>query len=335
MHSPQRHRDRIGWEERGRWIPSGRGLTSFSIAIRGSTTLSLHLLADEHRTGVLALVGIVAVAGNVRLDFTARNAAFVAHEVGLGDVPVVRGAAGPLVQREAADAADFHGADGLGGEYRSSDAASPHDDGVQWMVDQIRAAANTEPITLVAVGPLTDIALALRLEPRLPEMVERLIVMGGALDRPGNITEFAEFNFSCDPVAADVVCGAGFALTIVPLNVTEQVAITMADVQQLETQLGGSTLASRLLRASIMNYQAADAIDACYMHDALAAALVSRPELVNCEERSVRVVTDGVRAGESVFVRDDTRRPARVALRVDAPAARSLLLDALAAVGAV
>ena len=296
--------------------------------------MALHLIADEQQKGVLTLEGIVAVAGNVRLDFTARNAAFVAHEVGLGDVPVVRGAAAPLVALEAADAADFHGADGLGGEYRSSAAAVPGGDGVQWMVDQIRVAANTQPVTLVAVGPLTNVALALRLEPRLPAMVERLIVMGGAFERPGNITEFAEFNFYCDPHAADIVCAAGFALTIVPLNVTEQVAITMADVETLEARLGGPTLASRLLRASITNYQAADAIDACYMHDALAAALVSRPELVECEERSVCVVTEGARAGESVFVRDDGRRPARVALGVDAAAARSLLLDALVAVGA-
>ncbi len=66
--------------------------------------IALHLIADEHRKGVLWLDGIVAVAGNVRLDFTGRNAAFVAHEVGLGDVPVVRGAVGPIVEREAADA---------------------------------------------------------------------------------------------------------------------------------------------------------------------------------------------------------------------------------------
>jgi inosine-uridine nucleoside N-ribohydrolase len=256
----------------------------------------------------------------------------VSTEVGLLDVPVLRGASGPLVKRQAVDAADFHGRDGLGGEYRSGDASNPAEGGVQWLVERIRRAAAEQPVTLVAVGPLTDIALALKREPRLPALVERLIVMGGAFDRRGNITPYAEFNFHCDPHAADVVCAAGFPLTIVPLNVTEQVALTKRHVEELEARTGGPTLASRLLRASMSNYAAADAIDACFMHDALAAALISHPDLVKCEERAVRVVTDGSRAGESVAVRDAARRPARIALGVDAGAARELLIDALAAI---
>lgn len=180
------------------------------------------------------------------------------------------------------------------------------------MVDRIRLAADLRPVTLVAVGPLTDIALALRLEPRLPQMVERLIVMGGAFDRPGNITEFAELNFSCDPLAAESVCAAAFPLTIVPLNVTEQVTITETDI---EARVGGPTLAGRLLRASIANHRAVDGIDACYMHDALAAAIISHPELVDCEERPVSVTTEGARAGESVYLPGDARRPVRVSAR--------------------
>ncbi len=289
--------------------------------------IALHVAATDERAGRLELAGIVAAAGNVPLWMTVRNAAFLRDQLALS-APVYGG-----VDRDTGvDAHDFHGHDGLGGCYSEGHGEPEPGDGIAWLVDQARIGAeHGRPITLLAVGPLTNVAAALRIEPRLPELIDRTIVMGGAFERRGNITPFAEFNFYADAGAAAEVFASSLPVTVIPLDVTEQVLVTEADVASLERRTGAETLASRLLRASIACYRAADGIDACVMHDALAALVVLHPEIISATRVNVRIVTDGPETGRSIATLDPDGT-ASIARRVDVAAARAMLLDALAAV---
>jgi purine nucleosidase len=288
--------------------------------------IALHVIAAAVGDGQIELAGIVAAAGNVPLWMTARNAAFLRSHLGLS-VPVYRG-----VDRETdVDAHDFHGPDGLGGCYSEGNHEPQPGDGVAWLVDQVRSsAAEGKPLTLLAVGPLTNVAAAVRMEPRLPELLARVIVMGGAFEHRGNITPFSEFNFYADAGAAAEVFASRLPVTVVPLDVTEQVLITEGDVASLERRTMSKTLASRLLRASIACYRAADGAEACVMHDALAALAVLHPGIVSGSNASVEIVTRGPEIGRSVAV-PDPAGTAWIAHDVDVDAARAMLLDALAA----
>jgi inosine-uridine nucleoside N-ribohydrolase len=287
--------------------------------------IALHVIAAAAREGRLELAGIVAAAGNVPIWMTARNAAFLRSHLALA-VPVYRG-----VDRDTGvDAHDFHGPDGLGGCYREGHHGPEPGDGVAWLVEQARqGAAQGRPLTLLAVGPLTNVAAALRLEPRLPDLLSHVVVMGGAFERRGNITPFAEFNFYADAAAAAEVFASSLPVTVVPLDVTEQVLMTEDDVASLDRRTG-PTLATRLLRASIACYRAAEGIDACVMHDALAALAVLHPEVISGAAAKVKIVTHGPEIGRSVAVRDP-RGTAWIAQGVDVDAARAMLLDALTA----
>jgi purine nucleosidase len=165
----------------------------------------------------LDLIGITSVAGNVGLDLTTSNAQRVSEFVGAGGVPVTPGAAAPLL-RPPIDARLVHGDSGLGGA-RLPDPVSRPAGGhaVDYLIDTIKAAPGE--ITLVATGPLTNIALAVHREPRLISLVSDFVIMGGSAGR-GNVTPAAEFNIAVDPEAAAVVFRAGWTVTMVGLDVT-------------------------------------------------------------------------------------------------------------------
>jgi purine nucleosidase len=289
--------------------------------------IALHVIAAAVRDGRIELAGIIAAAGNVPLWMTARNAAFLRSRLGLS-VPVYRG-----VDRDTGvDAHDFHGPDGLGGCYREGHAGPEAADGVAWLVEQARnGAADGRPVTLLAVGPLTNVAAALRVEPQLPKLLTRVWVMGGAFDHPGNITPFAEFNFYADASAAAEVFASSLPVTVIPLDVTEQVRLDERDVAELERRTGSKTLATGLLRASIACYRAVGGIDACVMHDALAALTVLHAQVAWGKMATVRIETGGPEIGRSVATINPSGS-ALVAQGVDIHAARAMLLDALAAV---
>ncbi len=159
---------------------------------------------------------ITVVAGNAGLDQTVRNARYVA-ELCESDAPVYAGAAGALL-REARRAVHVHGDDGLGGlglRPRRSEPRPGH--AADAIIDLI--TANPDAITLVALGPLTNIALALGKEPRIASLVRRVVVMGGAANVIGNVTPSAEFNIWADPEAARMVFRAGMPLTMVGIEI--------------------------------------------------------------------------------------------------------------------
>src|SRR6266536_797571 len=190
------------------------------------------------RSPELQLEAVTTVFGNVDVEQTTRNAVILLDVAGRPDVPVSRGADRPLLRTRQFGGAVVHGDNGLGGAAlpapsRTEDAARAAD----VIVDRIMASPGE--ITLIAVGPLTNVALATCLEPRIVENVQQVIVMGGAVTVPGNVSPVAEANFRNDPEAARIVLGAGFPLALVGLDVTLQ-AIISPDAIDLIRAKGGA-----------------------------------------------------------------------------------------------
>ncbi len=300
--------------------------------------LALLFLARLHHRGLAKLQAVVTVAGNAAVATTTRNARFILDRAGLPGVPVIGGAAAPLTPPPAPiDALAFHGPDALGGSYLPSGPETDPGlagDGPRAIVDHLRDAAGRGDAVLLAVGPLTNVALALDLDPGLHHLTRRVVVMGGAFGNPGgNVTPTAEFNWYCDPDAADRVLCSKLPLEIVPLDVTEQVTIGPASLGGLAAD-PAAALAGQLLCSSIDLHRAAGYANSCHVHDALAAAAVVEPDLLQSQRFRVRVGTSGPDRGRAVFEPSnlgpggDSGRP-DVALGVDADRARTLMLSVL------
>src|SRR2546426_10720650 len=168
----------------------------------------------------LQLEAITTVSGNVHVDLTTRNALTLLELAGRTDIPVARGCDRPL-SRQPVFAEYVHGQNGLGGVELPEPQLQPvGQHAVDLIIERVMAAPRE--ITLVPIGPLTNIALALRKEPRIAEHVREVVIMGGALRVPGNVTPEAEFNIYADPHAAHIVFHAGWPIRLVSLDVTNK-----------------------------------------------------------------------------------------------------------------
>ncbi|SEG93563.1 purine nucleosidase [Nonomuraea solani] len=261
----------------------------------------------------LDVVGVTTVGGNVDLSLTTANALALREFLGMGDVPVTPGSAGALL-RQTVRAAHVHGAGGLGDVVLPAPerGASPGH-----AVDHIIETLKADPgeITLVAVGPLTNLALAVRREPRVVEWARDLVIMGGSYTR-GNHNPAAEFNMLADPEAAAVVFEAGWTVTMLGLDVTLSAVVT-ADV--LERMRGLGRL-SELLVPAARFYGVVTAEGGPAIHDACAVAYVLDPSLFTCVPAVVDVETMGqFTRGMTVtdFKLRDRRPNALVATSVD------------------
>ena len=200
----------------------------------------------------LDLAGLTTVAGNVGLDKTTANALAVLEFLGHPGVPVAAGSPAPLL-RPFNDARHVHGDSGLGAArlpVARGRAAAAH--AVDFLIGEISAAPGA--VTLIATGPLTNIALAVRRYPPLVQQVADFVIMGGSAGR-GNTTPAAEFNIWCDPEAAAIVFGAGWRVTMVGLDVTHQ-ALTSAAVEDRVRALG--RLGTELLLPGLAGYRGSD-----------------------------------------------------------------------------
>ncbi len=171
------------------------------------------------------LLSITCVAGNVPLELTARNARMVCELAGRTDVKVFAGCDRPM-GRDLVTAEHVHGKTGLDGP-TLPDPQMPLQDGhaVEFLVETLRQEP-ARSVTLVPIGPLTNIATAFRKAPEVIERVQEIVLMGGAYFQVGNVTPAAEFNIYVDPQAADIVFSSGVPLTVMPLDVTHQVLVT-------------------------------------------------------------------------------------------------------------
>ena len=237
----------------------------------------------------LELVAVTTVGGNVSLANTTRNALELREYIGFTGVPVAAGAAGPLL-REAKNAAEVHGVGGLGDVILPA-ATLPIEqaNAVDVIIETLRSSPGE--IHLVAVGPMTNIALAIRQEPRIVEWAASFVIMGGSYTR-GNKTVAAEFNIYADPEAAAIVFAAGWDVVMVGLDLTLQAMVTDTIKQRMLT-LG--TLGRELVvpLATFWNDPQDPNWGGQAVHDVCAVAYLSRPELFTAVPARVEVETDG------------------------------------------
>jgi len=244
-------------------------------------------IAFAHGHPGLDLLGITTVAGNVGLAQATANALAVCEFIGAAGTPVTAGCAGPLL-RPALDARQVHGDSGLGGATLPPPVAHPAPGhAIDYIIDTARAAPGE--ITLVATGPLTNIALAVRREPRLADWVRGFVIMGGSAGR-GNVTPAAEYNIWADPEAAAVAFRAGWTVVQLGLDVTLRTGATAAVLQRMR-DLG--PLGTELLLPALDRYMSVRGPAGPAVHDVCAVAWVAQPELFGLVPAQVQVETTG------------------------------------------
>jgi len=253
------------------------------------------------RSPELVLEGVTTVFGNATVDRCTRNALIVLQLAGRPDVPVARGAGRPLLRSYRGQGYTVHGEDGLGNVKMPPSRTRPLDvPAAQFIVERVMAAPGE--IGLVAVGPLTNLALALRLEPRVARATRQVIVMGGAATVSGNISAAAESNVYNDPEAASLVFSAGWPLTMVGLDVTTRV--TMNDRYLARLKAAGKPLTDFIITIAAFYRQRharVYGIDGFHVHDPSAVAYAIDPTLF--ETRRLYVVVDttgGPNSGRTV-----------------------------------
>ncbi len=235
------------------------------------------------------VAGIVAVAGNVPLALTERNARRIVELAGRTDVPVHAGCVRPMV-RPLRTAEHVHGRTGLDG-YTLPEPTMPlaEKHGVDFIVDTVMAAAEGE-ITLCTLGPLTNVAMALTKQPAIAGRLSRIVMMGGAYFEVGNITPAAEFNIYVDPHAADVVFRSGIPLTMAPLDLTHRMLTTEARRQAFAAigNRSGEAVAGLLSFSERFDLAKYGGIGAP-LHDPCVIAWLIRPELFTGREINVSI----------------------------------------------
>ena len=247
----------------------------------------------------IQLEGLTIVHGNCSRQAGTENALSILEQAQSRRVPVAMGFELPLVQPSLL-APETHGNTGMGYATFPPRVTEPIEQhAVDFIIEKVLESPGE--ITLVAIGPLTNIAVAIRREPRIVEAVKELIIMGGAIRHEGNTTPLAEFNTYVDPHAAHIVYHAGMPTTLVPLDVTYQCVLSRANVDQL---LQVNSPISRLVADSTRFYMEFhdeyQQIDGCVINDPLALALVFAPDLVDTEELYVDVdIAGGVSMGKT------------------------------------
>jgi inosine-uridine nucleoside N-ribohydrolase len=251
------------------------------------------------RSPELKIEAITPVAGNVPLELTLPNALRMVEIAGRTDIPVAAGAKAPLVRR-LVTAAYAHGENGLGGAVFPEPKIKPVAEPAAEFIRQIVRKYPGE-VTLITVGPLTNIATALNADSELAPMVRNLVMMGGSLSG-GNITPAAEFNVYVDPEAARIVFQSGIPITMVGLDVTRKTSLTEDHVRQLEAgQNPVSQAAAKIARSAINHNREQGFLVGPNMHDSLAVAGFIDPSLLKLKEYYVDVETTGeLTAGETL-----------------------------------
>ncbi|MAU97212.1 MAG: nucleoside hydrolase [Fulvimarina sp.] len=257
----------------------------------------------------LDVLGICTVAGNIPLDLTTKNALKLVELAGRTDVPVHAGCDRPL-GRALVTAEHVHGATGLDGPDLPEPAiAAGSAHGVDFLIETVRAHA-PDSVTLLALGPLTNVALAFAKAPGIVTRLKALVLMGGGCFEGGNITPAAEFNIYVDPEAAAMVFRSGVAITVLPLDVTHQMLSTRARIDAFRAlgNKAGAAVAAILSfseRFDVAKYGSAGAP----LHDPCVTAFVLDPSIfegrmVNVEIETGSLITRGMTVADYWGVTD-------------------------------
>jgi len=288
------------------------------------------LLAAHHPA--LELVAITTVAGNQSVEKTAHNALKVCSLANIRDIPIAMGMDRPLV-RPARYAANIHGASGMDGpNVPEPDIELAPQHSVDLLIDLLLNSDGD--ITLVATGPLTNIAVAIRREPAIISRLKAISLMGGAIGL-GNTTPSAEFNIWFDPEAASIVFKCGCPITMVPLEVTHQALATEEIVGRLRNaNRPVANFAADLLVYFADSYKNVFGFSSPPVHDPCAVAAVSDPTIISISDMYVEIETvSQLSAGRTVCdVHNTLEKPinARVGYGLDVERFWEILIEVLA-----
>lgn len=275
------------------------------------------------RSPELSVKAITTVAGNAEVQQCTRNVLYLLELLQeKGTIPVAQGAAKPLKKR-LVTAPEVHGRDGLGNTNpRIRVSTAPRIKAEDLIIEQCRKYRNK--LTIIALGPLTNIARALRKNPAVVQGIRSLISMGGAFRVPGNTGPVAEFNYYVDPDAAHVVLNSGLPVTMVPLDLTEQIVLMRHELEY-RAKRRASRLAKTILRFTkfYMRYhRRTEGFDGGYLHDPITVAAALDSSLIQTRTVHVDVETKGEWT-RGMTVADFRKNPARdlplvrVALKID------------------
>ncbi|KAK2641618.1 hypothetical protein Ddye_023381 [Dipteronia dyeriana] len=286
------------------------------------------------------VIGLTTIYGNVYTTLATKNALHLLEVAGRTDIPVAEGSQVTLTKDTKLRIADFvHGADGLGNQNFPPPKGKPiEQSAAAFLVEQ----ANLCPgkITVVALGPLTNIALAIQLDPAFAKNIGQIVLLGGAFSVNGNVNPATEANIVGDPDAADVVFISGADVVAVGINVTHQAVMTDADRDKLAQSNGKfAQYLCQILEVYFSYHHDAYATRGVYLHDPTALLVAINPSLFTYMEGVVRVQTSGITRGLTLFdnrqkrfaeITEWTDKPTvKVAVTVDAKAVVKLIMDRL------
>lgn len=276
-------------------------------------TILLAMASPEIHLEALAIT-----QGNVTVEKGTRNALAVLELLNANGIPVAQGTSLPMVGPLLASDR-VHGISGLGEANLPEPKTKPvPQHAIDYLIE--RFLAEPGEISLFAIGPLTNIALAIRKEPRFAEAVKETVIMGGAIREGGNITPQAEFNIYCDPHAAHVVFHSGIPITLIPLDVTHKCMLYTEQIKQLSVQDSPVSRFVTDATATYLNFtKSKTGVDGCALHDPLTLATAIAPELLTFEKHYVDVDISSSPSMGSTFADfyGNTGNPANMKIALD------------------
>ena len=294
-------------------MPPKRIIIDTDPGVDDAMTFLLALASPE-----IQLEALTTTQGNVTLEKATRNALSILELLGASHIPVASGSMYPLVQPLRASAY-VHGESGIGNSQLPEPKTQPV---AQHAVDYLIERVLAEPgeISIFPIGPLTNIAMAIRKEPRFAKAVKELVIMGGAILEYGNTTPQAEFNIYVDPHAAHIVFHSGIPITLIPLDVTHKCMLLQPHVDRL---MKIPSPISRFIRDAIevyLKYSFELGYAGSALHDPLTLATIIAPEFLTLKEYYVDVdISGGVSMGKTFAdIINVTKKPAnmKVAMQV-------------------
>lgn len=272
-----------------------------------------------HAAEDIDLIALTTVFGNVTVEDATKNALWLTEFSNAPNTKVYKGAATPLSITPNPVSSEVHGEHGFGDfEIGPVKATAESESAADYLVRAAKEAPGE--ITLCAIGPLTNVAFAVQKDPAFISNLKQLVIMGGTLDAPGNITPYAEANFWNDPHAADIVLNApgGGTIITVGLDVTDRISFTPEDFDDLAKQspeAGGFLKEIGAFYTAF--YQSRSGFTACSLHDPTAVIACETSDLLVMEAHAVRIVTSGEKVGMMYRNEDQSGRKCLVCLDGD------------------
>jgi purine nucleosidase len=281
---------------------------------------------DDALTFLLALASpeikleaLTTVHGNTNIENTTRNALAVLELAKASHIPVAKGTSLPLLVPLHKSTDEVHGQSGIGNAALPEPKAKlVEQHAVDYLIERIMAEPGE--MTLFPIGPLTNLALAIRKEPRIAKALKELVIMGGSIKAGGNITLAAEFNIHADPHAAHIVFQSGIPITLVPLDATYKCLLTSEDVERLNKVNSPIARFVRDATAVYMDfYKKYEGFNGCALHDPLTLAVIFAPELFTFENHYVDVdISGGLSMGNTLAdLMKVSKKPANIKVAMD------------------